>query len=633
MRQKVLDAFALDPMVRDVNVGFFDGGTGTDLPNWMNYTRTYPTGPFNVYTRVAAGANGLSSTLAMVTSGVGTTTQATNNIGTFSFNNNGGWQSYAWVPLRDANGNLLRLDLSGLATLRLTAGPGGGGNNNFLMLTPANTNLPVISGVYPNGTNMFQPSPTFSFNVSSPGGVTINANSIRVGLTIRTIQGVTTTNLTSTNGLTVTGSSTSRNVSLALVTNVTYTAVISATDVNGSPAGLTVNFDTYNPLFLWEAEDYNYGSGQYIDTAQTNGYASLAGTVETDYHDVTTAAGTHLYRPSDTAAIEVNGDTPPRLAYIGSGFTDYDVGWYDGGDWNNYTRTFPTGDYNIYLRAANGTTGNGGLGLARVTSDPTQPNQTTVGLGSFTIPATGGWQAYTWVPLRDANGNLVKFTGGGVQTLRATSSGGLNANFYALFPANTNLPNISNIYPNGTNMFQGTNRLTFRVTSSAGVSQSSIVVTLDGVVLTGLAFTGSTTAWNVSYNALQMNTNHTAVISATDVNGNNATTAITFDTFPPNLFTWESEDYDYNGGQFIDNPPVDAYLGLNAVADVDFHDINAGGTYTYRPNGTATGTTPSTRPQYAGTNDWIIGFFGANPHRLNQHTEVDARCHRARCEC
>src|SRR5205807_800160 len=184
MRQKVLDAFALDPLVRDVNVGFFDGGTGADLPNWMNYTRTYPTGPFNVYVRAASGGGTLSSTLALVTSGVGTTTQTSNNIGTFTFPNTGGWQSYSWTPLRDANGNLVRLDLAGLATLRLTAGPAGGGNNNFLMLTPANTNLPIITGIYPNGTNMFQPASALTFTVSSPTAVTINANSIKVQLTV-----------------------------------------------------------------------------------------------------------------------------------------------------------------------------------------------------------------------------------------------------------------------------------------------------------------------------------------------------------------------------------------------------------------------------------------------------------------
>jgi hypothetical protein len=609
MRQKVLDALALNPAIRDVDLGFFDGG------NWQNYTRTYPSGIYNVYGRLAAGADGRSATLGIVTSGWGTTTQTTNTLGTFTFANTGGWQSYSWVPLRDLNGNLVRVDLGGTTnTLRLMANSGGGGNQNFFMLVTANTNLPMINGIYPNGTNMFQPSATFSFNASSPAGVTINANSISVGLTVRTIQGVTTTNLTSTNGLTITGSATSRNVSLALITNATYTAVISVIDANGSPAGLTVSFDTYNPNFVWEGEDYNYNGGAYIDAPQTNGYAGLTGVAEIDYHDNVTVSqnGTPVYRTGDPVGLENCGDTPLRVQYIGTGFTEFDVGWYDGGNWNNYTRTLPSGDYNILLRAANGTTGNGGVTLSRVTSDPTQPNQTTLNLGSFTIPATGGWQTYTWVPMRDLNGNLVKFTGGGLQTLRATSSGGVNANFYALIPANTNLPTIGNIYPNGTNLFQGTNRLTFNVTSSAGVSQSSVIVTLDGVQLTNLTFSGSTAAWSVSYNNLQLNTNHTVVISATDINGNNATATVTFDTFPPGLFTWETEDYDYDTGQFIDNPPVDAYFGLNATADVDFHDANFGGVYTYRPNGTATGTTDSTRPQYAGTNDYIIGFFGAN---------------------
>jgi hypothetical protein len=610
MRQKVADAYALDGTIRDVDLGFFDSG------NWQNYTRTYPSGVYNVYDRIADGGGNLSATLSLVTNGWGTTVQGTTNLGAFSYANSGGWQSYTWVPLRDGNGNLVRVDLGGTTnTLRLTAGSAGGGNQNFFMLVPANTNLPVINSVYPNGTNLFQPSPTFSFNASSPAGVTINANSISVGLTIRTAQGVTATNITSANGLTVTGSATSRNVSLALITNATYTAVITVLDANGSPAGLTVNFDTYNPIFMWEAEDYNYGNGQHIDAGPANAYNGLGGTAEVDFHDNVTVSqnGTPVYRTSDPVGLEISGDTPLRLQYIGTGFTEYDVGWYDGGNWNNYTRTIPAGDFNVYLRAANGTTGNGGTALARVTSDPTQTNQTTVNLGTFTIPATGGWQTYTWVPLRDANGNLVKYTGGGLQTLRATSSGGVNANFYALFAANTNLPIIANIYPNGTNLFQPTNRLTFTVTSSAGVSQGSIIVTLDGVVLTGLTFSGSTTAWNVSYTGLTPNTNHTAVISATDVNGNNATTTVAFDTFPPGLFTWEAEDYDHDGGQFIDNPPVDAYFGLNATPDVDYHDNNAGGVYAYRPTGTATEVVlGSSRTQFAGTNDWAIGFFGAS---------------------
>jgi hypothetical protein len=47
------------------------------------------------------------------------------------------------------------------------------------------------------------------------------------------------------------------------------------------------------------------------------------------------------------------------------------------------------------------------------------------------------------------------------------------------------------------------------------------------------------------------------------------------------------------------------------VADVDFHDNNAGGTYLYRPTGTATEITADlARPQFAGAYDYNIGFFG-----------------------
>src|SRR5260370_3288872 len=281
----------------------------------------------------------------MVTSGVGTTTQTTNNLGTFSFNNTGGWQSYSWVPLRDASGNLVRVNLGGVGTLRVTAGNGGGGKENFLMLTPANTNPPTIRGLYPNGTNMFQPAGALTFTASSPTGITINSNSIRVQLTVTTITKSFVTNLTATNGLTITGTASSKNVSTALITNASYVAVISVTDAIGSPGSQTVIFDTYSPVLTWEAEDYDYGSGlTYDPNITTDEYANTLGSLDIDYHDGS-GAGTHVYRSSDTAATEVNGDSPQRLAYIGTGFTDYDVGWYDNGDWNNYTRTIPAGTY------------------------------------------------------------------------------------------------------------------------------------------------------------------------------------------------------------------------------------------------------------------------------------------------
>src|SRR5207248_11436858 len=130
-----------------------------------------------------------------------------------------------------------------------------------------------------------------------------------------------------------------------------------------------------------------------------------------------------------------------------------------------------------------------------------------------------------------------------------------------------------------------TTKLAFTVNAAGGatVSSNSVIVTLDGAVLSGLQFSGSaSTSWNVSYLGLTPNTNHTVQINVTDSNGNTAASTVTFDTFKPGYFTWEAEDYDYNGGQFFDNPQVDAYTNVSAIADVDFHDVNTGGNYLYR---------------------------------------------------
>jgi len=584
MRQKVLDAFAITNITRDVNVGYFDGGSGSGLPNWMNYTRTYPTGNYNVYLRVADGGGALTASLDVVTNAI---SETTTNLGTFSFANSGGWDTFSWVPLRDGNGNLVRLTLPGTNTIRLTAGSGGGGNVNFLMLTPANTNLPAISGVSPNGP--FQPASVFTFTASSPQGFTINPAGISVKLTVQNILGQSyVTNLTSTNGLTITGTATNRSVSASISTNFTYTAVISVVDVNGSPAGSTVLFDTFNPNYVWEAEDFDYNdgttSGLFIDNPQTNAYLNLAAVEGVDGHAANFPGGGNAYGRG-VLNTEITGDTPVRAPYNGTGFIDYDLGWNDGGNWANYTRTYPAGEYNVYMRGAGNTAG-GSASLSLVTGGLGTTNQTNSILGTFTIPATGGWQSYTLVPLRDTGGNLIKFTSSGaVETLRVTSGGGYNANYYAFFPANTNLPSLNNLYPNGTGMFEGTNKLSFNVASSAGVSTNSIVVTVNGVVVTN-TFSGSSTNWSVSYPNLLPNTTYTVTISVTDVNGNNSSTTVSFDTFSPTNYTWECEDFDYDGGLFIDNPQTNAYAGLGAVAGVDTVQVNFAATapYSYRTN-------------------------------------------------
>ena len=597
----------------DYNLGNFDNN------EWINYTRTVPAGSYNVFLRVARGDPGPTTpSFSLVTSGWGTTTQTTTNLGTFPVTGmaDGQWQTYLWTGLRDGGGNLVKFNVgtTGTNTMRITSA--GANNENFFIVVAANTNLPIITQIYPDGAVQFQPTNTFAFTASSVGGIPVTG--VRVTFTVNSLTGNFTTNIASTNGLVVSGPTTSRTVTYAgLIQNARYTAAITVVDANNNTATSTVNFDTYNPAFTWEAEDYDHTGGMFIDNPQTNAYAGLSGTAEIDYHDGAITPQAQAYRSSgDTMATEPNGDSA-RRPYVGSGLTDYNVGWFDGGDWVNFTRTFPAGDYNVLARVANGqATANGSVSLGRVTNGWGTTTQTVAPLGNITIPPTGGWQTYTWLPFRDIGGNLVRLTTGGTNTLRVTSGGGLNANYFMFVPANTNLPTITQLYPDGNALFQSTNRLTFTASSAAGINTNSIAVTLNGVgiALSNLTFTGSATSWVVSYSRLQPNANYTAVITITDLNGNVATTTVRFSTFAAGYYTWEAEDYDYGSGLFIDNPQTNAYYGLIGTATVDFFESFANTPQLlYRINDTM-GTATSgdlVRPQYVGTNDYHIGWFTA----------------------
>ncbi len=622
-RQKVKDAQTNAFNTAEVNVGYFDGGSGAGLPNWMNYTRSYASGSYNIYLRVADGGGNITASLDKVTGGWGTTSQTIANLGTFNIANAGGWDSFSWVPLRDSSGNLAHVQLSGTNTIRLTAGPGGGGNVNFLMFTPANTNLPTISNIYPNGTNMFQPSPALSFVTGSPIGALISTNAIKVQLTVTNLLGQGfVTNLTATNGLTFSGTSPNFTVSTPLKTNAVYTAVINVADTNGTAVGNTVSFDTLSPSYTWEAPDYDYNNGQFLpDPLAVDSYTNLSGIQNVDQFFANIPPA-NIYRDSAITGVEPDGDTPLRLQYITNNPAPaaYDMGYYNSGNWLNYTRNFPGGDYNIYVRAADGSTGTpptpGLLNVTVITNEWGQTDQSGTNLGSFSIPATGGWQTYTWVPLRDPSGNLVKFTGGTTNTLKVTSAGSQNVFFYALFPANTNLPALANIFPLSGTVF--TNAFSFNVTSPDGVASNKVVVTVNGTVVSNLVFSGSINNWLVKY-PLTQNSAYSVQISVTDVNGNTATTTALFDTVNPNNYTWEAEDWDYSidsvtGGLFIDNPQTNAYAGFSSVANVDTLQINFAGTYTYRPNGADTEVNGDIlRPQYQDPSnpqsDYTLGFF------------------------
>jgi hyaluronate lyase len=187
--------------------------------------------------------------------------------------------------------------------------------------------------------------------------------------------------------------------------------------------------------------------------------------------------------------------------------------------------------------------------------------------------------------------------------------------FHASFSySNAVLPVISGVYPNGATLLQSTNTLAFNLSSGAGISTSNIIVTLNGSIVTNLAFNGSSTNWNVTYPHLQPNKVYALVITATDASGNVTSTTESFDTFSAGCYTWEAEDFDYKGGDFIDNPQIDAYSGLSADVNIDTHQVNFGGVDLYRPDGMDTEVNgDAARLQYEGTgySDYSIGYFSA----------------------
>jgi hypothetical protein len=222
---------------------------------------------------------------------------------------------------------------------------------------------------------------------------------------------------TTNNGLTLSGSGNARTATLGgLVANTSYSATLKVTDSDNVSTTVATYFDTFLASDMAvEIEDYNFGSGLFIDNPTPlaensgplpNGYANQTGTPDIDYSDTRRDFTDTPYRPDDHVRMQHSLDVlrPKFSAEGGSAASvfDYDVGDVSAGEWLNYTRTFEAGNYEVYLREAlvNGAQVEADLEL--VTSDPTAGDQTVSKLGSFNA-TTSGFQ-FRNVPLTDAVG-------------------------------------------------------------------------------------------------------------------------------------------------------------------------------------------------------------------------------------
>jgi len=491
---------------------------------------------------------------------------------------------------------------------------------------------PVITNVAPNGIILC------TSNV-------LTYTAISGTSTITNVQVVATTNSLSTSPNTVTYGLTSSNLSVSglntffptvvtvtLASNTVYNVTVKATDANGVTATATAFFDTIQPVLLWEAEDFNYSGGVWLTNITANGgtfaYSNLVGTATIDEQDANPGNGPHNYRASDPVSIQgayevsAGGLTLTRQKFIdfyaanpgasANGNTvDEEVGYNNNGDWLDYTRNFPAGNYNVYARLA--TDGSGAQSTFQtVTSDPTQPNQTTVTNGTFSM-SDNNWNVYQYVPLLDQYGNLVSVPLGGTQTVRAqiAPGGNPNINFYMIVPAvPPQTPVLQSLYPDGVHPFEPTNYLSFTVGkgNGSGIPSSGVHLVLNGTDVTAqVSFSGTTNSWT-GVIAISSNSIYSAVITVTNSTSLSSTYTISFDTFSQSNFMWEAEDWDFASGNFIDNPvptadstisggiatgtlATNSYYGYPednsanlSVAEVDFHFPLVGGeTQQYRP--------------------------------------------------
>ena len=489
----------------------------------------------------------------------------------------------------------------------------------------------VISNLVPNGGKLFNVANTnFTFNVSASAGTTVAANAIQV-----VENGVDVSS-----HLQFSGNNTSWNVTLpGLPSNSLYAITITVNNSAGLQSSTSVRFDTFDPnSFVVPAEDYDYNGGSFIqnpiptNAVGPNTYFGQLGVDLIDYHlyaGGVAGGGANLIpnypdRNTNTAwQIPADPLLPLYIAQSNSGIYNVTIAYNNGGNWYNYTRNpYPNGHfYQVYARMSYGNGPNGGSEtLQLLTSGYGTTNFATTNIGYFVINAAvpgwnDDWGTYFWVPLgSDASGlnPTVVNLPPGQQTLQLVSGLGCNLTYFVFVPvpALGLPPYIKNFNPPilapGQNVFVSTNVLTYTVSSLISTVASNNIHTYINGISVPETFTGSSSNWTVSVplNGIANQLSVNLAVSAVDNNGLSNGVSATFDTFSQNNLMIEAEDYDFNSGQFINNPiqtgpnvpATNSYYGFPgnnlanvAVYGVDYTTSNTitGETFVYRLDNTA----------------------------------------------
>jgi hypothetical protein len=299
-----------------------------------------------------------------------------------------------------------------------------------------------------NRSTFHNPTDGIQFSVSTLDGNGIDPGTVKLALNGSDV----------TSQVKITEVDSNLNVtSAALTPNSVYDARIEITSEAGTTAITEWTFDTFsedylssNAVEIIELEDYNFDEGNFIDNPPVSGfkengagvnanegYVDREGVAGIDFFDYeSTPAGEDkaIYRSFDPVATQAgasetgsdeqfSGPDPAvndtvRSLYTDAGLTEIQVTNTEGGEWLNYTREFAEGDYVVYLRGAGRATQS--IHLDEVSSSPSDPDQVTNRLGTFTLPNMGMEYNYRFVPLLDAGGSPVTLSLSGTQTLRVS---------------------------------------------------------------------------------------------------------------------------------------------------------------------------------------------------------------------
>jgi hypothetical protein len=383
-----------------------------------------------------------------VTSGVGTTNQTLQDVGTFNAPSSGGWGNNNMVQLKATDGTTAYFKLSGGAkTLRFTTATG---DFDWFVLVPVTGIPPKVISTSPAGDN---PRAPYGGSVKQNAPIDVTITDLATSVVTNTVKLVV-------DGVDVTSSATiAKNGDLTTVHYApgslfsvgahTYSVLFAD---NGTPplsqtntVAFTVNVVSTPGSFLIEAEDFDFNSGQHqaaTDTMPYTGgtYSNLNAIVNVDYFN-NDGLNSFPYRPglTNNVYVDATGKTNSANANMDrTGDTDrgtwtnvvnFKCGWTDSADWFNYTRTFPAGKYAVYAALSHGDavgTANDLRGtLQLVTAGVGTTNQTLTQLGNFNGPSTGAWGRNALVPLMDTNSaTAVVVSLSGLNTIRFTADSG-----------------------------------------------------------------------------------------------------------------------------------------------------------------------------------------------------------------